>query len=126
MKMPVLIEKWLLKQFGRKLLPDFIWQRKKFPYRAPIHSSFFSPQPLEYVLELLSEKALQSSGYFDPPAVTKLVQKVTSGMRLSEVEDMALVGILSTQLVDELFVKGFKIPTIHSQKHLKVINDVSM
>jgi hypothetical protein len=53
-----------------------------------------------------------------------LVQKVASGMRISEVEDMALVGILSTQLVDQLFVKGFKIPTIRPQKHIKVINYV--
>ncbi len=43
---------------------------------------------------------------------------------MSEVEDMALVGILSTQLVDHLFVKGFKIPTIRPQKHIKVIDRV--
>ena len=126
MKMPVLIEKWLLKQLGKKLLPDFVWQRKKFPYRAPIHSSFFSPQPLEYVQELLSEKALQSSGYFEPSTVTKLVQKIASGMMMSEVEDMALVGILTTQLVNQLFIKEFKIPTIRSQTHSKVINHVPM
>jgi asparagine synthase (glutamine-hydrolysing) len=124
MKMPVLIEKWLLKRLGKKLLPDFIWQRNKHPYRAPIHSSFFTTPPPEYVQELLSEKALQSSGYFEPAAVTKLARKAVSGVRMSEVEDMALVGILSTQLVDQLFVKGFKIPTIRSQKHIKVIDHV--
>ncbi|MGD0612070.1 MAG: asparagine synthase (glutamine-hydrolyzing) [Anaerolineales bacterium] len=123
-KMPVLIEKWLLKQLGKKLLPDFIWQRNKRPYRAPIHSSFFTTPPPEYVQELLSEKALQSSGYFEPAAVTKLARKAVSGVRMSEVEDMALVGILSTQLVDQLFVKGFKIPTIRPQKHIKVIDHV--
>jgi asparagine synthase (glutamine-hydrolysing) len=125
-KMPVLIEKWLLKQLGRKLLPNFIWQRNKYPYRAPMHSSFYSPQPPEYVQELLSEKALQSSGYFKPIAVTKLVQKAASGMRMSEVDDMALVGILSTQLVDQLFVKGFKIPAIRQQNYIKVVNHVTV
>jgi len=124
MKMPVLIEKWLLKQLGKKLLPDFIWQRNKRPYRAPIHNSFFTTPLPEYVQELLSEKALQSSGYFEPSAVTKLARKVVSGVRMSEVEDMALVGILSTQLVDQLFVKGFNIPTIRPQKHIKVIDHV--
>ena len=124
MKMPVLIEKWLLKQLGKKLLPDFIWQRNKRPYRAPIHNSFFTTPLPEYVQELLSEKALQSSGYFEPSAVTKLARKAVSGVRMSEVEDMALVGILSTQLVDQLFVKGFNIPTIQPQKHIKVIDHV--
>lgn len=123
-KMPVLIEKWLLKQLGRKMLPDFIWQRNKRPYRAPIHRSFFTTPPPEFVQELLSEKALKSSGYFEPAAVTKLARKAVSGVRISEVEDMALVGILSTQLVNHLFVKGFKIPTIQPQKHMKVINRV--
>jgi asparagine synthase (glutamine-hydrolysing) len=125
MKMPVLIEKWLLKQVGRKLLPDFVWQRKKFPYRAPIHSSFFSPKPLEYVQELLSKQALKSNGYFEPDVVIKLVQKVITGMKMSEIEDMALVGILSTQMVDQLFIKGFKIPAIRPQKHIKIINHVT-
>jgi len=124
MKMPVLIEKWLLKQLGRKLLPDFIWQRNKRPYRAPIHRSFFTTSPPEYIQELLSEKALQSSGYFEPAAVTKLARKAVSGVRISEVEDMAIVGILSTQLVDQLFVKGFEIPAIRPQKHIKIINRV--
>ena len=126
MKMPVLTEKWLLKQLGKKLLPDFIWQRNKRPYRAPIHKSFFTTPPPEYVHELLSEKVIQSSGYFKPAAVTKLAQKASSGVRMSEVEDMALVGILTTQLVDQLFVKEFKIPTIQPQKQIKFIDRVPM
>jgi asparagine synthase (glutamine-hydrolysing) len=126
MKMPVLNEKWLLKQLGKKLLPDFIWQRNKHPYRAPIRSSFFTSPPPEYVQELLSEKALQSGGYFESAAVTKLARKAVSGVRMSEAEDMALVGILSTQLVDKLFVKGFKIPTIRPHQHTKVIDHVSV
>jgi asparagine synthase (glutamine-hydrolysing) len=124
MKMPVLVEKWLLKQLGRKLLPNAIWQRNKRPYRAPIRGSFFTTPPPEYVQELLSEKALKSSGYFEPAAVTRLARKAASGARLSEVEDMALVGILSTQLVDQLFVQEFKIPTIRPQSRIKVVDRV--
>ena len=45
---------------------------------------------------------------------------------MSEVEDMALVGILSTQLVDQLFINGFKIPSIQPQKHIKVIDHVQV
>lgn len=105
LKMPVLIEKWILKQLGRKYLPDDIWRRVKKPYRAPIHRSFFSSGPLDYVDDLLSEDAIRASGLFEAQAVARLRQKAVNGGNLSEVEDMALVGILSTQLVDALFVR---------------------
>ena len=105
LKMPVLTEKWLLKRLAQKYVPEPIWKKVKRPYRAPVHRSFFDPAPLDYVSELLSEEALQKSGYFDPIAASKLAQKAASGANLSEVEDMALVGILSTQLVDHFFVK---------------------
>ena len=42
--------------------------------------------------------------------MTRLARKASSGARMSEVEDMALVGILSTQLVDRLFIKELKLP----------------
>jgi asparagine synthase (glutamine-hydrolysing) len=105
LKMQVLTEKYLLKMLGKKYVPDEIWQRVKRPYRAPIHHSFFNPVPVDYVTELLSEEALSSTSYFEPSAVQKLAQKAANGGELSEVEDMALVGILSTQLVDRMFVK---------------------
>jgi asparagine synthase (glutamine-hydrolysing) len=105
LKMPVLTEKFILKQLGMKYLPDEIWQRVKRPYRAPIHRSFFDPRPLDYVEDLLSERALARTGYFDPQSVQRLVQKTMNGLELSEVEDMALVGVLSTQLVDKFFIR---------------------
>jgi hypothetical protein len=39
--------------------------------------------------------------------VGKLVQKCRAGGRVSESEDMGLVGILSTQLLHHLFVEDF-------------------
>jgi len=108
-KMNVLTEKYLLKRLGRKYLPDAVWQRVKRPYRAPIQRSFFD-QRLDYVEELLCEAALRESGYFEPEAVRRLAAKATSGARLSEIEDMALVGVISTQLVDYHFVRNFSAP----------------
>ncbi len=105
LKMPGLTEKFLLKQLGMKYLPAEIWRRVKRPYRAPIRRSFFDPEPLDYVNGLLSENAIRQSGYFDSAAVSNLVKKVTNGTELSEVEDMALVGVLSTQLVDQMFIR---------------------
>jgi asparagine synthase (glutamine-hydrolysing) len=97
-------EKYVLKKSAQGFLPPAIWKRHKQPYRAPIHTSFFI-EHLDYVNSLLSPDAIKSSGYFEPGAVERLKLKCSAGGRIGEGEDMALVGILSTQLVHELFVK---------------------
>lgn len=123
LKLPVLTEKWLLRQFGRKLLPPAIWQRRKKPYRAPVHPSFFTSPVPEYVQTLLSKDSLRQTGYFDPEAVERLVKKAGSGAHLSEVEDMALVGILSTQLLDYQFLRAFSsLPSNIPNAHLKLVD----
>jgi asparagine synthase (glutamine-hydrolysing) len=121
-KLRGLTEKWLLKQMGRKLLPETIWQRRKRPYRAPIQRSFFPTRPLEYVRTLLSDQALQASNLFEPSAVTRLVDKAASGAKLSEVDDMALVGILSAQLVHLQFVRSFETAPICNQPNFKIVD----
>ncbi len=122
LKLRGLTEKWLLKQLGRKLLPDDIWKRPKQPYRAPIHPSFFAPSTPEYVRELLSDRSLKESHLFHPAAVAQLVRKAEQGRPLSEIEDMALVGILSTQLVYEQFVKRFRPANFNDWDRLKVVD----
>jgi len=110
-KLSGLTEKWLLKQLGRKLVPPEIWQRPKRPYRAPIHRSFFGDgqagRAPDWVGEVLSDARLRESGLFNAGAVAQLARKAASGARMSEVEDMAIVGILSAQLVHQQFVKSF-------------------
>jgi len=123
LKLHGLTEKYLLKKLGHEWLPDEIWRRPKRPYRAPIHRSFFpsatllgggsgrrSDSTLDYVRELLSPESVRAAGLFKPEAVSQLVAKVERGMRLSETEDMALAGILSSQLVYLQFVSDFKMP----------------
>jgi asparagine synthase (glutamine-hydrolysing) len=122
MKLRGLTEKWLLKQLGKKLVPETIWKRYKRPYRAPIQRSFFTQPPLAYVTELLSEDSLRDSGYFNPGAVAALAGKAQSGAKLSEVEDMALVGVLSTQLAHQRFVKNFSLEEV-KPAHLKVVEN---
>ena len=58
---------------------------------------------------------IEAAGLFQPAAVSQLVEKVTSGKRLGETDDMALAGILSTQLVYQQFVTGFQMPLPLSQ-----------
>jgi asparagine synthase (glutamine-hydrolysing) len=121
LKMRGLTEKWLLKQIGRRLLPAEIWQRPKRPYRAPVHRSFFPSTP-EYVDELLSERGLKETQFFNPASVGQLLRKARSGARLSEVEDMAFAGVLSTQLVYHHFVCNFGLRRLGAGDHVKVVD----
>ena len=130
MKMPVLVEKWLLKQLGAKYLPKTIWSRRKRPYRAPISRSFFNPKPLDFVTELLSPHAVKDSGYFKPSAVQMLRSKAISSSNgrngLSEMEDMALVGILSTQLIHKQFIQREGVPqNLKVSDNLKLVDRLS-
>ena len=110
LKLYGLKEKYLLKRLSSKWLPAEIWQRRKRPYRAPIHRSFFNPETPDWVRELLSPGALRAAGFFKPESVSQMVRKLDSGMPLGETDDMALAGMLSTQLVHQQFVAGFKMP----------------
>lgn len=121
-KLRGLTEKWLLKQLGRKLVPSEIWQRPKQPYRAPIHHSFFHLGAPDYVRELLSEPALRESGLFDPAAILRLRAKAEQVSQLSEMDGMALVGVLSAQLVHHRFVKAFRPSTLRSGDRLKIVD----
>ena len=115
-------EKYLLKQAAKNVIPRELVERSKQPYRAPISKCFWGENSLDYVEELLSEQAIRQSGYFDPVKVSRLAAKCCKqeGQLLSERENMALVGILSTQLVDHMFVKNFPAYPIHEPEDVKV------
>jgi len=110
-KMRGLQEKHVLRKSAQGLLPPQIWQRRKQPYRAPIHSAFFAhpgeQETSPYVEELLSPEAIKASGIFDSQAVARMTHKCQTGARVSEGDDMALVGVISTQLLYHLFVENF-------------------
>jgi asparagine synthase (glutamine-hydrolysing) len=107
-KLPALRDKYILRKLGRKLLPEDICSRPKKPYRAPIHRSFFNPRASAYVRELLSERAVCEAGLFDADAVTKLVAKVDRSQTLGETDEMALAGVVSSQLLHYQFLKNFQ------------------
>ena len=104
-KLRGLKEKYVLKEAVRGLLPERIRVRTKQPYRAPDSQSFFvDGRPLDYVADLLSESRVRQGGLFEPSAVRKLYEKCRTGRAIGFADNMAFVGILSTMLVDELFV----------------------
>jgi len=121
-RMNGLDEKYLLKHTARGMIPDEVINRPKQPYRAPISRCFFGDTKLDYVDELLSKESIKKKGYFDANRVARLVKKIKKhdGHLLSERENMALVGILSTQLVDEMFIQNFPAHPIKEPKKLKI------
>jgi len=105
LKIRGLREKYLLKKSAAGLLPREIAERRKQPYRAPIHQAFVG-RSLAYVDDLLSPDAIRSAGIFAPRPIDTLLKKCRAGGRIGEFEDMALVGVLSTQLLHHQFVAG--------------------
>jgi len=75
--------------------------------------------------ELISEDSLKKSGYFNPEKVSKLTSKCQrqQGRILSERENMALVGILSTQLVDHQFFRNFPAYPVQEPQDIKVFGN---
>ncbi len=100
-------EKHILKKSFQGILPDEIVNRAKHPYRAPIKQSLLRENDDGFVKEVLSERALEASGLFDASKVTRLLRKLESLDSPSEIDNMALVGILSSQLVYNKFVENF-------------------
>jgi asparagine synthase (glutamine-hydrolysing) len=103
LKMKVLDQKHLLKRAARGRVPESVRQRAKQPYRAPDGRSFFG-SGASYVEELLSSEQIKDDAIFDPVSVAHLVNKFKYGRETSVVDNMALVGILSTQLLLHRFV----------------------
>ena len=107
MKIRGLNEKFLLKRAMRDLLPRGIVNRVKQPYRAPDSQSFMSGgRAPDYVRDLMSEQSISSRGYFNPQAVARLVKKCESGRAIGFVDNMAFTGILSTMLLDDIYIRG--------------------
>ena len=119
-------EKFLLKELMRNELPKSVLNRPKQAYRAPILDAFLGSKIPDYVSDLLSADRIKESEVFNPESVNNLIHKIKTTQIPSEVDNMALVGILSTQLLFDQFVKDFK--PLNEQRILKghVRNKVSV
>lgn len=104
-KLNCLNEKFILKKLSKGKIPPSITERKKQPYRAPIIASFFSPWAPEYIADILSEKYIERYGLFHPEKVQKLVAKMRQQKEIPEVDQMAVAGILSSQLLYKMFIE---------------------
>jgi asparagine synthase (glutamine-hydrolysing) len=113
-KLRVLDEKHVVKRVARGLVPDAIIDRKKQPYRAPDALAFSvatagaGAHAPDWIGDVLSDRAIKSAGVFDPAAVARLRAKVfrkDGRAQFSNADNMAIVGVLSTQLLHRRFVE---------------------
>jgi len=117
-----LTDKFILRKAAIDLIPQELALRPKQPYRAPISRCFFGETSLPYVEELLSETSLREKGYFNARKVTKFVDKIKgqAGHLLSERENMAIIGVLSTQLLDEMYIQKYPFHPVKEPENVKI------
>jgi asparagine synthase (glutamine-hydrolysing) len=104
-KLRVLDEKHVLKRLATGLVPPAIVRRPKQPYRAPDAPAFCGDEAPAWIAEELDRAAVAATGVFDPEAVERLWRKCRSTPQPSNADNMALVGVLSTQLLDRCFIR---------------------
>jgi asparagine synthase (glutamine-hydrolysing) len=108
-KLRILDEKHVLKRVAEPVVPPDIIARKKQPFRAPNALCFVARDAPAYIAEVLSEPALREANVFDPGAVARLLSKCRAQAAagdgdVSNSDNMALVGVISTQLLHQQFV----------------------
>lgn len=104
LKMRGLDEKHVLKRAAVGLVSPSVLARAKQPYRAPEGGCFFESKGADYVDALLSPSRIADDGIFDSVAVGRLIDKFRDGRAIGIKDNMALVGILSTQLLIHHFI----------------------
>ena len=124
-KIKGLNEKYILKEAFKGIVPDGIRNRPKQPYRAPIRESFLADESGSYVSELLSEQAISKTDYFDAKKVSFLRKKFSKDSKLvaSETQNMAMVGMLSTQLLHQQVIVNFNPNAIKPAEPDKIIRN---
>jgi asparagine synthase (glutamine-hydrolysing) len=121
-KMKALNEKNILKLAVQDIVPASIVQRKKQPYMAPDILSFFTESEPDYLDHYLAAPLLKDAGMFKPDVVAKLLKKCRKRSRQGFRENMAFVGILSSQIVYDTMIKNFKITAPACLNNIKVIS----
>ncbi len=106
LKMRGLREKHILRQALQGTLPAEILQRRKRGLSAPYWP--WQPGLPEFVEDALSESQLHSKGYFNAKQVRHMLEQHQNGREHFGKE---LLGVLSVQLWDDLFVRGCPPPS---------------
>ena len=122
-KLNSLNEKFILKKLSLGKIPPSISKRPKQAYRAPIAANFCNQDTPNYIKEILSEETLKSFGIFNPMKVKQLIINMNRQVVISEIDQMAITGILSTQLLYKMFVNEPMVGDLNSLKNYRIIDD---
>lgn len=104
LKLKGLTEKHILRRSVETMLPAGIAKRTKQPYRAPESRAFLRSRVGATVLDHMSSANVGAAGYFDPKLVERLVTKCDKLASTGFRDNLAFVGILSTQVWHETFI----------------------
>jgi asparagine synthase (glutamine-hydrolysing) len=125
-KLNGLNEKFLLKKMSEGIIPESIRKRSKQPYRAPLPGNFLDLKRSQCAADILSQDTLKSFGLFDHKKVSNLVTKMYSQKDIQEVDQMAVTGIISSQLLYKMFITEPVEGNLTYLNNLRVINEVQV
>lgn len=121
-KLNCLNEKFILKKLSAGKIPKSITQRPKQAYRAPI-SNLIKQKSSNYLTDILSDESLSSYGIFNPGKVKNLITKIENGGLISEIDQMAIVGILSTQFIYKMFIKNSIVSNVGCLNNYRLVKE---
>ena len=122
-KLNGLNEKFLLKKLSLGKIPLSISKRPKQAYRAPISDSFCKSDAPDNIRDTITHDSLKSYGIFDPTKVEKLISNIQQQKTVSEIDQMAITGIVSTQLIYKMFVKDSIVANIDRLNNYRLIDE---
>ncbi|HWA05497.1 MAG TPA: asparagine synthase (glutamine-hydrolyzing), partial [Ignavibacteria bacterium] len=125
-KLNGLNEKFLLKKMSEGIIPESIRKRSKQPYRAPLPGNFLDLKRSQCAADILSQDTLKSFGLFDHKKVSNLVTKMYSQKDIQEVDQMAVTGIISSQLLYKMFITEPVEGNLTYLNNFRVINEVQV
>ena len=109
LKVRGLRDKFIVRETFRDDLPKDITHRPKFAYRAPEAEAFVdtlksSPPPS------LTAERLEEAGLFEPAQVENLMRRMKNSRleRFPTRDNMAFIGIYSTQVLHDQFIRRFE------------------
>jgi asparagine synthase (glutamine-hydrolysing) len=108
LKLRGMTDKFILRNAFGSLIPDEVRTRPKVAYQAPDLKGFVTDGRFpDYVDELLNPNHIKETGLFDPVRVEQLLTKARSYNlgRVGNRDNMAFVLVLSTMLLDEIYVR---------------------
>jgi asparagine synthase (glutamine-hydrolysing) len=106
-KLNGLNEKYLLKKIMDGKLPQSVVARPKQPYRAPIATALLNGNNT-LVDDYLSHSVNDELSIFDSNMVNNLLNRMSKSPQVSEIDAMALMLILSTQIIHRLFILNWQ------------------